>query len=316
MIPHGGLTKTRNQISLYYQKLYEYYGPQHWWPAVGSHQIGSGGRCGEAETGSSHAPRTPTLAPAKPDARSLPGAAASQASGSAGDWPGRGGIGSEASRPPHLKKPGGIGGATAPDGPTDSKASPFEVIVGAILTQNTAWQNVERAILNLKKARLLSPEALCRVPTRRLAVLIRPSGYFNIKAARLKSFIRFLFGEYGGDIEEMLREDPLLLRRRLLNINGIGPETADSILLYAGRIPVFVIDTYTRRVVHRHGLADGQMDYHQLQARFMDVLPRDIKIYNEFHALIVRVGKEHCGRQPNCEGCPLELFLEGDPHIL
>lgn len=146
MIHRGSSTETQNQLALYYQQLFEQYGPQHWWPAVGSHQIGSGDRCGEAETGSSYAPRTPTLAPAKPDARSLPGAAASQASGSAGDWPGCGGIGSEASRPPHPKESGGIGGATAPGGPPDSKASPFEVIIGAILTQNTAWQNVEQAI--------------------------------------------------------------------------------------------------------------------------------------------------------------------------
>jgi endonuclease III related protein len=285
MIRRGGFTKTRDPLSLYYQKLFEHYGPQHWWPAVGSHQA-------------------------------LPGAAASQASGSAGDWPGRGGIGSEASRPPHPKEPGGIGGATAPDGPPDSKASPFEVIIGAILTQNTAWHNAERAMLNLKKARRLSPEALRRVTTRRLADLIRPSGYFNIKAVRLKAFLRFLFEEYGGVVKEMLRGDPNLLRKKLLKINGIGPETADSILLYAGGAPVFVIDAYTRRVVHRHGLANGKMDYHQLQARFMESIPRDIKIYNEFHALIVRVGKEHCGRQPDCEGCPLEPFLEGKPRIL
>jgi endonuclease-3 related protein len=190
------------------------------------------------------------------------------------------------------------------------------VIIGAILTQNTSWQNEERAIRNLKKARLLSPEALRRVPMRKLARLIRPSGYFNIKAARLKAFIRFLFKEYGGIIGEMFGEDPSLLRRRLLKVKGIGPETADSILLYAGGIPVFVIDAYTRRVFHRHGLADGKMDYHDLQAWFMKALPRDTKIYNEFHALIVRVGKEHCGRQPDCRDCPLEIFLERKPHIL
>jgi len=190
-------------------------------------------------------------------------------------------------------------------------SGPFEVIVGAILTQNTAWQNVEQAIRNLKEAGLLTPAALLRIPTRKLARLIRPSGYFNIKAARLKEFIRFLFDEYGGSVRRMFKEDPACLRKKLLNVKGVGPETADSILLYAGGFPVFVVDAYTRRVFHRHGLAHRKMDYHDLQALIISALPKDPSLFNEFHALIVKVGKEHCGREPDCEGCPLQRFLEG-----
>ena len=190
-------------------------------------------------------------------------------------------------------------------------AGPFEVIIGAILTQNTAWQNVEQAIRNLKKAGLLTPGALLRVPTRKLARLIRPSGYFNIKAARLKEFVQFLFDEYEGVVGKMFSEDPARLRKKLLHVKGIGPETADSILLYAGGFPIFVVDVYTRRVFHRHGLAHREIDYHDLQARIMKALPKDPSLFNEFHALIVKVGKEHCGRVPDCEGCPLQMFLKG-----
>lgn len=190
-------------------------------------------------------------------------------------------------------------------------AGPFEVIIGAILTQNTAWQNVERAIRNLKGAGLLTPAALLRVPTRKLARLIRPSGYFNIKAARLKEFIRFLFDEYEGSVRRMFEEDPACLRKKLLNVKGVGPETADSILLYAGGFPVFVVDAYTRRVFHRHGLAYRETDDHDLQALIISALPKDPSLFNEFHALIVKVGKEHCGREPDCGGCPLQRFLEG-----
>jgi endonuclease-3 related protein len=195
--------------------------------------------------------------------------------------------------------------------------TPFEVVVGAILTQNTAWSNVERAIRNLKRARLLAPGALRHVPLRRLARQIRPSGYFNVKARRLKAFVRFLTGHYRGSLRVLFREEPRKLRDRLLRVNGIGPETADSILLYAGGIPFFVVDAYTRRVFHRHRLMDGHRDYQALQAEFMDALPKNTRQYNEFHALIVRVGKEHCGPTPDCKGCPLEVFLEGKtPRIL
>ena len=188
---------------------------------------------------------------------------------------------------------------------------PFEMIVGTILTQNTAWKNVEKAIANLRQSGLLSPEALARVSSKRLANVIRPSGYFNIKADRLKRFARFLFEAYGGDLERMFEEPVELLRPRLLSVKGIGPETADSILLYAGRTPVFVIDAYTRRVLSRHRLASRTASYESLQSFFMDHLPPRTDLYNEYHALMVRVGKDYCRRRPLCRGCPLEPFLEG-----
>jgi endonuclease-3 related protein len=190
---------------------------------------------------------------------------------------------------------------------------PFEVAVGAILTQNTAWKNVERAIANLKKARLLQPAALHRVPLFRLSRLIRPSGYFNAKARTLKRFAAFLVRNYGGSPKKMFREEPGRLRRNLLEINGIGPETADSILLYGGGIPYFVVDAYTRRIVFRHRLMDPKAGYHEIQERFQSELFDKKAIYNEFHALIVKVGKDHCSRKPHCRGCPLEPFLEGRP---
>ena len=187
----------------------------------------------------------------------------------------------------------------------------FEVIVGAILTQNTAWTNVERAIANLKRARLLTPEALHRVSIRRLASLVRPSGYFNIKTGRLKSFVRFLMEEYQGDLNRMIKEPVEVLRSKLLSVKGIGPETADSILLYAGDYPIFVIDAYTRRVLSRHRLTSHRASYDQLQRFFMDRLKPHAGLYNEYHALLVRAGKEHCKPKPICTGCPLEVFLNG-----
>ena len=188
---------------------------------------------------------------------------------------------------------------------------PFEVAVGAILTQNTAWKNVERAIENLKKARLLNPEALHRASLMKLSRLIRPSGYFNAKARTLKAFTAYLQIRFGGKMEAMFREPPHRLRLALLNIKGIGPETADSILLYGGGLPYFVIDAYTRRIVYRHRLMKPGRGYPELQTRFMSELSRNVGVYKEFHALIVKVGKEHCGRKPHCEGCPLMPFLEG-----
>ena len=189
--------------------------------------------------------------------------------------------------------------------------TPFEVIVGAILTQNTAWKNVEKAIRNLKAAGLLNPEGLRRVSVRRLARCIRPSGYFNIKASRLKAFVRFLFENHDGDVRRLFSEPVEALRAGLLSVKGIGPETADSILLYAAGLPVFVIDAYTRRVLSRHGLVSRQASYSDLQRFFMDRLPPRADLYNEYHALLVRVGKEHCRRRPVCNGCPLEIFLDG-----
>lgn len=185
--------------------------------------------------------------------------------------------------------------------------TPFEVIVGAILTQNTAWTNVERAISNLKKEGLLTPQAILDMSESELAARIRSSGYYNVKAKRLKDFIRFLFDNYNGKIEEMFKEDPERLRERLLKIHGIGPETADSILLYGGNIPVFVVDAYTYRVFHRHGLLPEEISYDECQKIFMENLPKDAGLFNEYHALIVRVAKEFCKKgKPLCKGCPLE----------
>lgn len=188
----------------------------------------------------------------------------------------------------------------------------LEVMVGAILTQNTNWGNVEKAIGNLKRARLLSLEALVRVPRARLARLIRPAGYFNSKSDHLKHLVRFLSG-YRGGIKAMKRADVPGLRARLLAVKGVGPETADSILLYALDKPVFVIDAYTKRIFSRHGFIDADAAYDNIQKLFMGALPRDVRIYNEYHALIVRLAKEHCSKtKPRCAQCPLAILKKGD----
>lgn len=183
--------------------------------------------------------------------------------------------------------------------------TPFEVIVGAILTQNTAWSNVTKAINNLKEEGHLFPEALHSLPLPKLARLIRPSGYYNIKAKRLKEFLNFLFNEYNGSLERMFKGNLSDLRKKLLEIKGIGPETADSILLYAGYYPVFVIDAYTKRILSRHSLITDGIDYHSLQGLFMDNLPEDVDLYNEYHALIVKTAKDFCKKKPICNICPL-----------
>jgi len=182
----------------------------------------------------------------------------------------------------------------------------FEVIVGAILTQNTSWRNVERAIGNLKKEGVLNPEALHDIEELALALLIRPAGYFNVKARRIKAFMEFLYGAYEGGLETMFRQPLLPLRDQLLGISGIGPETADSILLYAGQRPVFVIDAYTTRILSRHHLIDGRMGYGEIQSVVMSHVPPDVYVYQEYHALLVRLGKIHCRRTPDCLGCPVE----------
>lgn len=184
--------------------------------------------------------------------------------------------------------------------------SPTEVVVGAILTQNTNWRNVERAIANLKAARLLSWRALRDVHARRLAELIRPAGYFNIKAKRLKAFVTWLGERFGGSLARLRHLDTAAARAALLEVNGIGPETADSILVYALKKPSFVVDAYTRRVLRRHNLVTATSDYHTTQALFERSIPRDTKIYNEYHALLVQVAKVHCRARANCEGCPLQ----------
>lgn len=184
---------------------------------------------------------------------------------------------------------------------------PFEVIVGAILTQNTNWQNVSKAIENLKKAKVLSPLKLHSLPLNELALAIRPSGYFNIKAKRLKSFLDFFFQKYEGSMKRMFSRPLGELRQEILSVKGIGPETADSILLYAGGYPVFVVDAYTKRIFSRKKLFPEDADYLRVQEIFMKNLKKDVKLYNEYHALIVRLGKEICKKnKPKCEICPIK----------
>lgn len=221
--------------------------------------------------------------------------------------------------------------------------TPFEVCVGAILTQNTAWTNVEKAIANLRRVRVLTPQRLRALPHRRLAALIRPAGYFNVKARRLWSFLDFLHTEFRDGLPRMFRLPTAVLREKLLAVNGIGPETADSILLYAGGHESFVVDAYTRRILTRHGWASHATDYHDIKALFERSLADNPKseiqnlkskialstahppsgmsrrsvrhsararFFNEYHALIVATGKHYClSREPRCETCPLRSLL-------
>ncbi len=182
----------------------------------------------------------------------------------------------------------------------------FEIIVGAILTQNTNWGNVEKAIANLKKHGVLSPEKLHQLDADTLAELIRPAGYYNIKAGRLKSFLNRLFAKFDGDLERMGQLSTDRLREELLSIKGIGPETADSIALYAFGKPVFVVDAYTGRILGRHRLLEPGAGYEEVRMLFESSLPREVQLYNEYHALLVRLGKEYCKTKPHCAGCPLE----------
>jgi len=186
--------------------------------------------------------------------------------------------------------------------------TPFEMIVGAVLTQNTNWGNVEKAIGRLASAGALDPAAIDAMGADRLAEAIRPAGYFNVKARRLKNLVRWMVESYGGDVERMRQVGPGQMREELLGVKGIGPETADSILLYALGHPRFVVDAYTCRVAVRHGLLAPPVDYDGLQALFQDHLSADTALFNEYHALLVRVGKEHCKVRARCEGCPLERF--------
>ena len=186
--------------------------------------------------------------------------------------------------------------------------SPFEIAIGAILTQNTNWQNVEKAIANLKRHGLLTHKAILEIPHSKLAQLIRPAGYFNLKAKRLKNFVNFVEEEFQGDMQKMALLNTAQMRQKLLNVNGIGPETADSILLYALEKPIFVIDAYTVRVLARHDMIClEEAQYHLIQDLFMENLPTDICLFNEYHALFVRLGKEMCKRKrPTCTPCPLK----------
>ncbi len=188
----------------------------------------------------------------------------------------------------------------------------FEIITGAILTQNTNWVNVEKAIANLKAADCLTPEKLHHLDHAQLAQLIRPTGYYNIKAKRLKNFINWLFDNYDGEPANLETIDTDRLREELLEIKGVGRETADSILLYAFDRPIFVVDAYTARIVCRHGLIEPDADYEQLRELFESSLPADTQLFNEYHALLVRVGKEFCRPKAKCPDCPLGKL----PHSL
>jgi len=182
----------------------------------------------------------------------------------------------------------------------------FEVIVGAILTQSTSWRNVEKAISNLNDAGVLSPDGLLKTDIHKLAELIRPSGYYNTKARKLKAIADFLSENSGSDLD-MLFERPLdEVRRDLLGVYGVGPETADSILLYAGGCPSFVVDAYTRRIFGRLGIMQPELSYEKARRFFMDNLPSSARLFNEYHALLVRLGKEVCtSRNPKCDLCPV-----------
>jgi len=183
--------------------------------------------------------------------------------------------------------------------------SPFEVIVGAVLTQNTAWTNVEKAIDAIKKAGAMSLEKLLEVPEETLSTWIRPAGYFNLKAKRLKAVVRFIHEVYHGDLNVMAKAPLVTLREQLLGVYGIGEETADSILLYAIEKPVFVVDAYTRRILGRHQFIHPKAAYGEIQRLFMESLPTRVSLFNEYHALIVETGKTFCRRRPACESCPL-----------
>ncbi len=183
--------------------------------------------------------------------------------------------------------------------------SAFEVIVGAILTQNTSWANVEKAIRSLKNKGALTPEGIRDLKRSELSQLIRSSGYYRIKADRLKAFVKCLFKDYHGNLDLMKKEEKNRLRERLLRIKGIGPETADSILLYGFGIPVFVVDAYTRRILSRHGIVSEKASYDDIQNLFMEHLPHEEQLFNEYHALLVRLGKTVCKKIPKCDICPL-----------
>ena len=182
----------------------------------------------------------------------------------------------------------------------------LEVIIGAVLTQNTSWSNVERAIINLQKDNLLSFKNLCRVKKKKLALAIKPAGYFNIKAKRLKNVLEFFKNYYKGKLVNVDRVSTTILRQQLLGINGVGPETADSIILYAFNRPVFVVDAYTKRIFNRLDIISQDASYEEIQELFMKSLARQTKLFNEYHALIVKLGKDFCQKKkPRCSECPL-----------
>ena len=192
--------------------------------------------------------------------------------------------------------------------------SPLEVLIGAVLVQNTSWANVARAIENLRRAELLDPHSLYELPQETLEEYIRPAGYYRVKARRLRNLLRLLVERYDGSLDAMFGAGLSSLREELLSVNGIGPETADSILLYAGGLPTFVVDTYTYRIFARHGWIEFDADYHQIKEYFESGLDEDVQLYNEYHALLVRLGHLQCRKTPRCKGCPLaDLLPEGGP---
>ena len=191
--------------------------------------------------------------------------------------------------------------------PADTK---FEVIVGAILTQQTSWKNVEKSIKNLKENNVLEPKKLFNLPVKTLEVLIRPSGFFKVKSKRLRNFLEFFVGNYDGNLDKMFELPLNNLRENLLSVNGVGPETCDSIILYAGNKPVFVVDTYTIRLCERYPIMKSKK-YEEAREFFEKNLPKDVNLFKEFHALIVELGKNYCKTKPICEKCPLN---EGCKH--
>jgi endonuclease III related protein len=193
--------------------------------------------------------------------------------------------------------------------------TPAEVVVGAVLVQNTSWANVEKALRRLREADLLDPHALAGMPVEELEEYLRPAGYYRVKARRLQNLMRLIDQRFDGSLETMFRTPLGELRAMLLAVSGIGPETADSILLYAGQLPVLVVDGYTQRIFCRHGWIEPEADYHQLQAYCQSQLPEDVPLLNEFHALLVRLGKDYCRKtRPRCPECPLrELLPPGGP---
>jgi endonuclease III related protein len=187
--------------------------------------------------------------------------------------------------------------------------SPFEVCVGAILTQNTAWKNVAKAINNLKAADSLDPIPIHRSNHEELARLIKPAGYFNVKAIRLRNFVNLLVEKHGGDLDSLFSAPMAKLREELLSVKGIGKETADSIILYAANKPILVVDAYTKRVLYRHGIVSENADYDVMQSMLEANLPLDVELFNDFHAQFDAAGHFYCKRIPLCDKCPLHPFL-------
>jgi len=183
----------------------------------------------------------------------------------------------------------------------------FEIIVGAILTQQTTWKNVEKAIKNLRKNKLLTIKCLANAPLKKIEELVQPAGYYHQKSKRLKEISTYFLRKYQGNLNKFFKKDVENLREELLALRGIGKETADSILLYAGEKRIFVVDAYTRRILKRANLF-AENDYDKIRMFFEDNLPKDIKIYQEFHALLVKLGKEFCKKKPLCRICPLYKY--------